>query len=114
MTYTYYIRVHCRLHQYGDHRNALVRAQAAAGAAAAGATIPSSPLPASYLLGALSSGAAAHGVHVNEFVPGLRAEYKLIGLQTERLGAVVRAAGAGETSGEAGAASSSRADGQLV
>ena len=87
---------------------------AAAGAAAAGATIPSSPLPASYLLGALSSGAAAHGVHVNEFVPGLRAEYKLIGLQTERLGAVVRAAGAGETSGEAGAASSSRADGQLV
>lgn len=52
------------------------------GAFQATGRVPSGPFPASYLVGALTDSGTSHaGIHVNEFVPGIHDDYKLVGLQ---------------------------------
>jgi len=61
-------------------------------ASAGNQRVPSGPLPASFLVGALTGSCAVNaGIHVNEFVPGMKEGYKLVGLKTADLAALVKA-----------------------
>jgi len=61
-----------------------------------GTRVPSGPLPASYLIGALTGPVSNNaGIHINEFVPGMSEDYKMVGLKTAELEMIMRAGAEG-------------------